>query len=209
MNTIEQYENFTDEELIEKMHRGEAGISDYLLDKYKDQVRVKARAMYLIGGETDDLIQEGMLGLFKAVRDYKPDKNTSFKTFANLCIERQLYSTIQKYNRQKHMPLNTYVSLSQETEESLLHELREQNPEAIMIDRENQEQLYEEIKTVLSSMENKVLSLYLKGDSYEYIAQVLGKSPKSIDNALQRIRRKVRDCVEKTRLYIDKKATIC
>lgn len=194
METIhaqQQYETCSDEELIAKIRQGEPGISDYLLDKYKDQVRMKARAMYLIGGETDDLIQEGMLGLFKAVRDYQPDKNTSFKTFASLCIERQLYSTIQKYNRQKHMPLNSYVSLSQETEEGVLGELCEKNPEAIVIDRENQEQLYKEIKNTLSSLENKVLSLYLKGYSYEYIAQMLGKSSKSVDNALQRIRGKV------------------
>lgn len=193
---MEGYEAFSDEELIEKMHRGESGISDYLLNKYKDQVRLKARAMYLIGGETDDLIQEGMLGLFKAVRDYRPDKNTSFQTFASLCIERQLYSTIQKYNRQKHMPLNSYVSLSQE-EEVKLHEPSGQNPETLMIDREDQEQLYGEIQKALSKLENKVLSLYLKGYSYEHIAQILGKSSKSIDNALQRVRGKVRICIEK------------
>lgn len=194
---MQQYETFSDEELIEKMRQGETGISDFLLEKYKEQVRLKARAMYLIGGETDDLIQEGMLGLFKAVRDYKPDKSTSFKTFASLCIERQLYSTIQKYNRQKHMPLNSYISLSQETEETILWELREQNPEAIIIDRENSDFLYEEIKQTLSKYENKVLMFYLKGYSYERIGELLGKSSKSIDNALQRIRGKVRDCVTK------------
>lgn len=197
-NTIQQYENSTDEELIVKMHQGEVGISDYLLDKYKDQVRLKARAMYLIGGETDDLIQEGMLGLFKAVRDYKPDKNTSFKTFANLCIERQLYSTIQKYNRQKHMPLNSYISLSEETEDMLLHELCEKSPETIVIDRENSDFLYEKIKQTLSKFENRVLTLYLKGCSYDQIGEALGKTSKSIDNALQRIRGKVRTCMECT-----------
>lgn len=192
-----QYEAYSDEELIQKMRDGQTGISDYLMEKYKDFVRSRARAMYLIGGETDDLIQEGMIGLFKAVRDYVPERDTSFRTFACICIDRQLYSAIQSNNRQKHIPLNSYISLSDEVDEGLLRELWVENPESIVIDRENAVLLQEEINNRLSSMERKVLELYLKGYGYQKIAEILGKTPKSADNALQRIRAKVRDCMEK------------
>lgn len=193
---MEYYEKFSDEELIEKMREGESGISDYLVTKYKDLVRSRAREMYLIGGETDDLIQEGMIGLFKAVRDYESDKNTSFRTFACICIERQLYSAIQSNNRQKHIPLNSYVSLSGDVDEFLLKELWVENPESIIIGRENALLLQDEIQKKLSAMERKVLELYLKGYGYNRIAEILGKAPKSIDNALQRIRAKVRTYME-------------
>lgn len=192
-----QYDNLSDEELITRLRQGERGISDYLMEKYKDLVRKRARAMYLIGGETDDLIQEGMIGLFKAVRDYLPDKEASFQTFACLCIDRQLYNAVQSSNRQKHIPLNSYVSLSPENEESTLGELWAENPEEIIIDRESTHDLEREISRVLSPMENKVLSYYLKGYGYVQIAQLLEKTPKSIDNALQRIRGKIRNCVDK------------
>lgn len=191
-----QYEAFSDEELIAKMREGERGISDHLMEKYKDTVRSRARAMYLIGGETDDLIQEGMIGLFKAIRDYAPDKNTSFRTFACLCIDRQLYSAIQNSNRQKHIPLNSYVSLSTEMDTEVLQELWVENPESIVIDRERAVLLQKEIKSKLSAMERKVLDLYLKGYGYQKIAEILGKTPKSADNALQRIRAKVRSSIE-------------
>lgn len=194
-----KYDGLSDEELLVHLREGESGILDYLVEKYKDLVRKRARAMYLIGGETDDLIQEGMIGLFKAVRDYQPDKEASFQTFACLCIDRQLYNAIQSYNRQKHLPLNTYVSLSREDEESSLGELWADNPESIIIDRETTLALEKEISKVLSSMENKVLEYFLKGYGYVQIAELLGKSPKSIDNALQRIRGKIRGCVEKYR----------
>jgi RNA polymerase sporulation-specific sigma factor len=194
---MDSYDACTDEELIARLRCGEKEIADYLVHKYKDLVRKRARAMYLIGGETDDLIQEGMLGLFKAVRDYQPDKSASFHTFACLCVDRQLYNVIQSYNRQKHMPLNSYVSLSEDVEENRLTELWTENPEAIIIDRENTRALEAEIDRILSPMENRVLEAYLRGDNYVKIAQDMGKSPKSIDNALQRIRGKIRNCVEK------------
>lgn len=193
---IPGYENYTDEELIVRYRSGEKGISDFLVGKYKDLVRKKARAMFLIGGETDDLIQEGMIGLFKAIRDYQPGKDTSFYTFASLCIDRQLYSAVQSVNRKKHMPLNYYVSLSEE-EEKNTYELWADNPESIIIDQENTEALKKEISLLLSPMENKVLSSYLKGYGYIQIAEFLHKSPKSIDNALQRIRGKIRDYIAK------------
>ena len=162
------------------------------MEKYKELVRYKARAMFLIGGETDDLIQEGMIGLFKAVQNYQPDKDTSFQTFATLCIDRQLYSAIQNSNRQKHMPLNSYVSLSEEEQEDIEGNWME-SPEAIIIDQESTRALEQEIQKVLSPMENKVLNYYLRGYNYIKIAKLMNKTPKSIDNALQRIRGKIRN----------------
>lgn len=189
---MSHYDDCSDEELISRLRSGESGISDYLMEKYKELVRYKARAMFLIGGETDDLIQEGMIGLFKAVQNYQPDKDTSFQTFATLCIDRQLYSAIQNSNRQKHMPLNSYVSLSEEEQEDIEGNWME-SPEAIIIDQESTRALEQEIQKVLSPMENKVLNYYLRGYNYIKIAKLMNKTPKSIDNALQRIRGKIRN----------------
>lgn len=197
---MERYQEYTDEELIRRLRGGEEKISEYLVEKYKDMVRKEARAMYLIGGETDDLVQEGMIGLFKAVRDYEPDKEASFQTFARICVERQLYNAIQGSNRQKHHPLNTYVSLSQEEETVHLGELLEQSPESIVIDRENAQDMERRIHQCLSRYENQVLEYYLKGYGYVQIGEILSKSPKSVDNALQRIRGKVRECIAAGRI---------
>lgn len=192
---MSKYEEYSDEKLIEAMQSGDQPAEEYLLDKYKTVVRKKVRAMYLIGGETDDLIQEGMLGLFKAVRDYKDDKDASFATFANLCIDRQLYNAIQSSNRKKHGPLNSYVSLSDEEFETELRQVSEQNPEAIVIGNEQAKGLRILIQKNLSSFENEVLRRYLEGADYLQIAEELKKPPKSIDNALQRIRSKVKNCI--------------
>lgn len=194
-----KFDNISDEELIARLQAGETSIEDYLMEKYKGLVRQKARAMFLIGGDTDDLIQEGMIGLFKAVRDFQPNREASFATFARMCIDRQIYSAIQNSNRQKHQPLNSYVSLNQEDESSPIWELCVENPEAIIIDQENTLDLQKKISDYLSSMENKVLDLYLKGVGYVEIGRILGKSPKSIDNALQRIRTKIREVLNKNR----------
>ena len=153
--------------------------------------------MFLIGGDTDDLIQEGMIGLFKAVRDYHPGKEASFVTFAQMCIDRQIYSAVQSSNRQKHMPLNTYISLSQEDEESPLAQAWVETPEEIIIDRENTRALEDEIKSALSPMESTVLNYYLEGKSYADIGMLMDKNPKSVDNALRRIRTKIRNYLEK------------
>lgn len=193
------YGQFSDEQLIERLRGGEIEISDYLMEKYKGLVRKKARAMYLIGGDTDDLIQEGMIGLFKAVQDYRPDREASFQTFASLCIERQLYSAVKNSTRQKHIPLNSYVSLSEEAETGSLEGLWSENPEALIIDRENTGSLEKQISQTLSPMENKVLDYYLKGYSYVQIAELMNKQSKSIDNALQRIRGKIRDYIKKSK----------
>ena len=160
---MSRYGQCSDEELIERLRNGESEISDYLMEKYKGTVKKRARAMYLIGGETDDLIQEGMIGLFKAVQDYRPDREASFRTFAGLCIDRQLYSAVKNSTRQKHIPLNSYVSLSEEEESGSLEGLWSENPEALVIDRENTGILEKEISKALSPMENKVLDYYLRG----------------------------------------------
>ena len=188
-----RYNETADEILIRRLRKGESAIADYLMEKYKGLVKKKARAMFLIGGDTDDLIQEGMIGLFKAVRDYQPDREASFQSFANLCIDRQIYSAIKSSNRQKHQPLNTYVSLSSEAEEDLRDSCAEQDkPEAIRSDGENVTALEKEMKKNLSPMESRVLQLYLDGNGYAEIAELLGKTPKSIDNALRRIRTKIK-----------------
>ena len=134
---MSRYDQCSDEELIFRLRQGETDISDYLMEKYKEFVRKKARAMFLIGGETDDLIQEGMIGLFKAIQNYQSDKETSFRTFASLCIDRQLYSAVQNSNRQKHLPLNSYVSLSEENEAEHLEGVWSEDPESILIDQES------------------------------------------------------------------------
>lgn len=192
---MSNYEEYSDEQLITLMQKGEQAAEDCLLNKYKAVVRRKVRTLYLIGGETDDLIQEGMLGLFKAVRDYKDDKDASFATFASLVIDRQLYNAIQSSNRKKHGPLNSYVSLSDEEFELELKQFSGQSPEAIVIDRESTDGIQERIRQSLSAFENKVLNSYLEGNDYLKIAKTLGKEPKSIDNALQRIRSKVKACI--------------
>ena len=190
------YEAFSDEELIEKLRQGENDITDYILEKYKPLVRKKTNAMYLIGGETEDLIQEGMIGLFKAIRDYRPDKDASFYHFAELCINRQLYSALEASNRKKHQPLNSYISLSdQDNQGAVAAELlvdQERGPELLVIEQELWAEYKKRLEQNLSKMENKVLQYYLDGNHYIQIAEIMGKSPKSIDNALQRIRQKIR-----------------
>ena len=193
---MELYDKMTDEELIGKLRAGRRDVADYLVEKYKGLVRQKASTMYLIGGETDDLIQEGMIGLFKAVQNYDSGKEASFQTFARLCIDRQLYKAVSGSNRQKHQPLNTYVSLSQEEGTDHLEELWEQSPETIVIARENVDDLETQIRRCLSPLENQVLELYLLGEDYSQISKTLGKTKKSVDNALQRIKGKVRLCVD-------------
>ncbi len=190
------YTSYTDEELVEKIHNGgEDRITEYILEKYKPLVRKGTNALYLIGGEQEDLIQEGMIGLFKAVRDFRNDRDSSFFGFAQLCINRQLYSALEASNRKKHQPLNTYVSFSGEEGKSMLEgftssEIR--SPEQLILEEEKFQEFQEQLKQKLSKMEEKVLSYYLEGNNYIQIADIMGKSPKSIDNALQRIRQKIK-----------------
>lgn len=192
------YQEMSDEQLIGQLRSGDSGVMDYILDKYKPLVRKKANAVFLIGGETDDLIQEGMIGLFKAVRDYDEGKEASFFSFAELCITRQLYKAVEASNRKKHAPLNTYISFYSETGEEG-HSLAETlttggmgDPEQMIIDQENLKQFWDGLREHLSSMEQQVLDEYLQGNNYQQIAEHMNKPPKTIDNALQRIKTKVR-----------------
>ena len=196
MNT---YNNIPDEQLIRRLRNGEDEIMDYLMIKYKSMVRRKARAMYLIGGDNDDLIQEGMIGLIKAVRDFDSEAGQSFSGFAELCVSRQMYSAIASSKRKKHIPLNSYVSLydegNHEYEKALplidtIEPEVENNPETLYFGKESSEAFIEELKENLSDLENRVLYLHMLGTNYRDIANLLDKSPKTIDNALQRIRTK-------------------
>ena len=195
---MDEYQKLADEELIQKLREGDERIMDYILEKYKPLVLRKANAMFLIGGDTDDLIQEGMIGLFKAIRDYRSDRETSFFHFAELCINRLLYSAVEASNRKKHVPLNTYVSFySQTTEEgkSLAETLltdQMDDPEQLVIEQENFTAFWEQLREQLSALERQVLDAYLEGKNYRQIAEELGKSPKTIDNALSRIKGKIR-----------------
>ncbi len=194
---MEQYQKLSDEALIKELRRGDTAIMDYVLDKYKPLVRKKANAMYLIGGETDDLIQEGMIGLFKAIRDYRETKESSFFHFAELCITRQMYSAVEASNRKKHAPLNSYVSFYSETMEEgktvadLLATGDSDDPEQLLIEQENLDQFLKQMRQSLSKMERQVLDAYLSGENYIQIAEEMNKKPKSIDNALQRIKSKL------------------
>lgn len=193
---MSKYEQIEDEQLIRRLRDGEMAIIDYIMEKYKFMVRKKAKAMFLLGGENDDLIQEGMIGLFKAIRDYDLEKDTSFSTFADLCVSRQMYTAIKNSQRQKHMPLNSYVSIyDEESEQPLIEQiqpLKENNPEELFLDKEYLAQVEQELKRNLSDFERRVLDLHLQGEDYNRIAQLLKKSSKSVDNALQRIKGKLK-----------------
>ncbi len=194
-----EFQQFSDEELIQQYRNGTESAIDVIFERYKNLVRKKARMLYLAGGDNDDLIQEGMIGLYKAVRDFDSSKQASFATFAELCINRHLMSAVTASNRKKNAPLNSYVSFdtpanSEAGDDTTLVELLQsnaQNPEALIIDQEHTAILQERIAGVLSAYENKVLDMYLEGKNYIQIAQELDKEPKSVDNALQRIRSKV------------------
>lgn len=196
------YENMTDEELISKYRDGDKQIMDYLMEKYKNLVRKEANAMFLLGGENDDLIQEGMIGLFKAIQDYNEEKEASFYTFARLCVTRQMYSAIEASKRKKHSPLNSYISLydNDEDQGSLIDQMEaseESNPEELFISQEYAEVLERKLKDSLSDLEKRVLYMYVSGFDYRTIAKLLDKSDKTVDNALQRIRGKMTKILEK------------
>ena len=197
---MNKYDRMTDEQLLCDYKNGNQEIMDYLMVKYKSMVRKKARAMYLLGGENEDLIQEGMIGLIKAVRDFDVTQKTSFSSFAELCVSRQMYSAIEASNRKKHLPLNSYVSLYEDSEQvgegrslpliDTIESSKENDPEVLYFGKEYTEAFAEQLKELLSPLENHVLYLHLMGTDYRTIAELLGKSPKSVDNALQRIKTK-------------------
>lgn len=199
---MSDYYNCTDEELIDRLRAGETQIAEYLCDKYKNLVRKGARSMFILGGDTEDLIQEGMIGLFKAVRDFDSGRDASFFTFAELCINRQIYTAVQASRRKKHVPLNEAVSLYSQVDPTgegegrfLLEELANddgQDPEKVVLDRERLEELEKVIEETLSPFEKQVYDLYLTQMSTSNIAKILGKNEKSTDNALQRLKAKLK-----------------
>ena len=202
-----KYFELSDEIIVEMSHAGDAGAEEYLLDKYKNFVRSKARSYFLVGADHEDIVQEGMIGLYKAIRDFRPDKLSSFRAFAELCITRQIITAIKTATRQKHIPLNNYVSLNkplydEESDRTLLDviiEGRISDPEELVINMENVGNIRTKISEVLSGLEQEVLYAYLDGKSYQEIAESLGRHVKSIDNALQRVKRKLEKYLEENR----------
>ncbi|WP_425448431.1 RNA polymerase sporulation sigma factor SigH [Dethiothermospora halolimnae] len=198
------YDMMEDEEIIEEAKNGNPMALEYLIKKYKNFVRAKARSYFLIGADKEDIIQEGMIGLYKAIRDYKEDKLSSFKAFAELCITRQIITAIKTATRQKHIPLNSYVSLNkpiydEESDRTLLDVLsgvKITDPEELIISREELRHIESKIGEILSDLEWEVLMSYLQGKSYQEIAVDLDRHVKSIDNALQRVKRKLERYLE-------------
>jgi len=192
-------DSYTDEELVELVKEGNPFALEFLLGKYKYLVKAKARSYFLIGADKEDIVQEGMIGLFKAIRDYRENKISSFRAFADICVTRQIITAIKTATRQKHIPLNSYVSLNrpffeEETEKTLIDILAvsgEINPEEMMIGEEEMKNFQRKIGKILSPLEWEVLSSYLEGQSYQEIAEDLHKHVKAVDNALQRIKRKM------------------
>lgn len=200
----QRFENSTDECIAILACQGDTEATEFLINKYKNFVRSKARSYFLIGADREDIIQEGMIGLYKAIRDFKGDKLTSFKSFAELCVTRQIITAIKTATRQKHIPLNSYVSLnkpifdedSDRTLLDILSGIKITDPEELMINQEEYIDIEKKMSEILSSLERKVLMLYLEGKSYQEIAEELRRHVKSIDNALQRVKRKLERYLE-------------
>ncbi len=200
----DRFAGLPDEEIIALCHEGDAAAEEYMLNKYKNFVRSKARSYFLVGADHEDIVQEGMIGLYKAIRDYKPTRLSSFRAFAELCVTRQIITAIKTATRQKHIPLNSYVSLNkplydEESDRTLMDVIMEghaANPEELIINREDLGDIHAKISEVLSPLEQEVLSSYLDGKSYQEIAEMLHRHSKSIDNALQRVKRKLEKYLE-------------
>ncbi|MGO4901048.1 RNA polymerase sporulation sigma factor SigH [Bacillus sp. GM2] len=200
----ERFCQLEDEQVIEMVHVGDSDALDYLITKYRNFVRAKARSYFLIGADREDIVQEGMIGLYKSIRDFREDKLTSFKPFAELCITRQIITAIKTATRQKHIPLNSYVSLDkpiydEESDRTLLDVIsgaKVMNPEELIINQEEFDDIELKMGELLSDLERKVLALYLDGRSYQEISEELNRHVKSIDNALQRVKRKLEKYLE-------------
>jgi len=198
------YQSLNEEEVVEFARSGDDRAQEYLIKKYKNFVRSKARSYFLIGADKEDIIQEGMIGLFKAIRDFRPEKTSSFRAFAELCITRQIITAIKTATRQKHIPLNSYVSLNkpiydEESDRTLLDVItgsKISDPEELIISREEVDNIESKIGEILSDLEWQVLTYYLQGKSYQEIAKDLDRHVKSIDNALQRVKRKLERFLE-------------
>ncbi|HKM16869.1 MAG: RNA polymerase sporulation sigma factor SigH [Firmicutes bacterium] len=202
---IYDYDTMTDEEVVEHARNSNDVALEYLINKYRNFVRAKARSYFLIGADREDIIQEGMIGLYKAIRDFRPDKLASFRAFAELCITRQIITAIKTATRQKHIPLNSYVSLNrpiydEESDRTLLDIIsgsKVTDPEELVISKEEFDDIENKMSEFLSDLEWKVLMFYLEGKSYQEIANDLSRHVKSIDNALQRVKRKLERYLEK------------
>ncbi|ADG81162.1 ECF subfamily RNA polymerase sigma-24 subunit [Thermincola ferriacetica] len=202
---FDTFDVMLDEDIVEFAKEGDDAALEYLINKYKNFVRAKARSYFLIGADREDIIQEGMIGLYKAIRDFKSDKLSSFRAFAELCITRQIITAIKTATRQKHIPLNSYVSLNkpiydEDSDRTLLDVIsgsKITDPEELIISREEFDDIEEKMGEILSSLEWKVLMSYLEGKSYQEIAVDLKRHVKSIDNALQRVKRKLERYLEK------------
>ncbi len=198
-----EFENKLDEEVVDEAKNGDCRAQEYLISKYESFVKAKAKSYFLIGADKEDIYQEGMIGLYKAIRDFKADKLTSFKAFAEICITRQIITAIKTATRQKHIPLNTYISLNKPIYEEdsdrtlidVLSELKITDPEELIIGKEQIKHIEGEMAKVLSDLEMEVLQSYLDGKSYQEIACDLDRQAKSIDNALQRVKRKLEKCL--------------
>ena len=194
-----EFNNKSDEEVVYEAKKGNVNAEEYLIAKYENFVKLKSKSYFLIGADKEDIYQEGMIGLYKAIRDFKVDKISSFKAFAELCITRQIITAIKTATRQKHIPLNTYISLNkpiyeEESDRTLidvLSELKINDPEELIIGKEQLEHIEEKMEEVLSDLEKEVLQAYLDGKSYQEIAADLDRQAKSIDNALQRVKKKL------------------
>ncbi|MED9958704.1 MAG: RNA polymerase sporulation sigma factor SigH [Christensenellales bacterium] len=199
MTNEERFSQMTDEEVCALAQQSDGYALEYLLNRYKNFVRSRARSYFLIGADHEDIVQEGMIGLYKGIRDFRPDKLASFRAFAELCITRQIITAIKTATRQKHIPLNSYVSLNkpifdEESDRTLLDVISEgriTNPEELLIGQEELSSIESRIGEMLSDLEWEVLTAYLEGRSYQEIAADLGRHVKSIDNALQRVKRKM------------------
>ena len=193
------YHDLDDEEVVEIAAAGDKEAEEYLINKYKNFVRARARSYFLIGADKEDIIQEGMIGLFKAIRDFRTDKQSSFRAFAELCITRQIITAVKTATRQKHIPLNSYISLNkplydEESDRTLLDVItgsRITDPEELIISREEFDDIEGKMGEILSSLERQVLLCYLDGKTYQEMAEMLQRHVKSIDNALQRVKRKL------------------
>ena len=207
MDSNERFRDMTDEEIVLLAQGQNDEPLEYLLNKYKNFVRSRARSYFLIGADHEDIVQEGMIGLYKAIRDFKTDKLSSFRAFAELCITRQIITAIKTATRQKHIPLNSYISLNkpiydEENDRTLLDVISEEiqsNPEELLISQEDLMLIEGRIGEMLSPLEKQVLLRYLDGKSYQEISDELGRHVKSIDNALQRIKRKMQGFLDETK----------
>src|SRR3954453_390221 len=199
-----EYDLKADEDIVDSVREGDSDALEYLINKYKNFVRAKARSYFLVGADHEDIVQEGMIGLFKAIRDFRGDKLASFKAFAELCITRQIITAIKTATRQKHIPLNSYVSLDkpiydEESDRTLMDVIsgaKVSDPEELIINQEEFDQIEVKMAELLSDLERKVLALYLDGQSYQEISEELNRHVKSIDNALQRVKRKLERYLE-------------